>query len=135
MATWSGHWERDFGENYSLLIDKNPLRKRLARVMRRKSNLVLGEVLTTALADSTPASTASVSRKRVDAGTADPGNPTVNGGKRVIENESLINRAITSADIADINLLIAGGSEAKTAPATYAVDKSGNGGAGKVGSF
>ena len=133
MATWSGLWNREYNENYSLLVDRNPKRKSLTKAFRRKSMRVLSEQIKTLLDDSTPASTALVQRSRVAAGTPDPGNPVVNGGARTIEAQDLINTAVTAAMVTDIQRLVQGGTELQTAPGTYATDSSGNGGGGKLG--
>lgn len=131
---------------YSFSSGRSPNRYHLSRILRKKNMQVHGEILSTALEDSTPASTASVTRSEVDA-VATPGGTNSQGGVRnVTSNEKvdlLINsaagdasantaRAITAADVTELQTeLLPSGSRSNRAPSTYPTDASGNGGGGK----
>ena len=148
MATSSGFWENAAGESatYGLLSKRSPNRYHLSRILRKRGMQVHGEILSTLLEDSTPASTASVTVSQVDAVANTEAN--VQGGVRgVTSNEKvdlLINsahddasantaRAVTAADVTELQTeIIPSGSRATRSPSTYATDASGNGGGGKL---
>lgn len=118
------------GTDYAIQGSQPTHRKRLSRMMKRQATRKISELLDT-LIGAAAGSTASASVKQVDH-DADPGNPVVNGGVRTINTVSLINRATTAADVADLkSFLTIGGSEAQRDP-TYPTDASGNGGGGKL---
>lgn len=135
MASHAGFWG-DSPNAYQLLSKKSPNRYHLNRMIRRQPELA--NVLDKLLADSTPASSTSLTRKRIAA--ARDLNQNVQGGVRTIETlipvgstldsgvyDSAANtqRAVTAADVTnlrDVNVTY-----------TYPVDKSGNGGGGKRG--
>jgi hypothetical protein len=130
----------------SLISATTPNRYHLARLFRKRNMKQVSEVLKTLLDDSTPASAASVAIAQVDA-VANV-NANVQGGVRgVTSNEimdaSLVNqpdasnpntaRNVAAADVTELQKDLFGGSNTNRAPTTYPVDKSGNGGGGKLG--
>ena len=126
MATYSGLFDGEHGAPYALLIDKSSLRKRLSLLFRQRGNGVLKEKLITLLADSTPASTAELTRTRVE---AKQGLDNSLGGAVDIETVNLINTAVTAGDVTDIELIL---NETRV-PSSYPTDPSGNTGGGKLG--
>jgi len=152
MANYSGLFNHIHGEDYSLNSGRAPNRYHLMRILRKRGMANVREVLTTALEDSTPASTASVSYSRVAAAANTSSN--VQGGARTIETKQEFgptlnntdidatgantSRAITAADITELQEDLAlTGDRNKRNPTngsgvvTYPVDLSGNGGGGK----
>ena len=147
MPTSTGFWEDDAGASstYSLLSKRSPNRYHLTRVLRKTGMRQHGEIISTLLEDSTPASTASVTVAQVDAVADTTAN--VQGGVRTVTSneqmDSVINndqdsatpntaRAVTAADVTELQTeLLPSGSRADRAP-TYPVDASGNGGGGKL---
>lgn len=90
MANWSGLWNGLTSgtvgtEDYALSSGRSPNRYHLTRLLRKKSMRVYREILTTALEDSTPASTASYTYSRVTANADTTAN--VQGGVRAIESK------------------------------------------------
>ena len=148
MATSTGFWEDDAGavSTYGLLSKRSPNRYHLMRLLRKRGMRNYGEILSTLLTDSTPASTASVTISQVDAVANTEAN--VQGGVRgVTSNEQMdltINsahddasantaRAVTAADVTAMQTeVIPSGSRATRSPSTYPTDASGNGGGGKL---
>lgn len=153
MSNWSGFWGDGASTtgSYELLSGRSPNRYHLARMFKRRGMRMHSEVLFTALADSTPASTASVAHYRVQAARDVTSN--VQGGVRTIENINDIQpafqgdkdnaspntaRAIAAADVTSLNRILEGGKEFNRAPnssgtTSYPTDGSGNGGGGKLG--
>lgn len=148
MSNWSGFWGdgRSTTGSYELLSGRSPNRYHLARIFRKRGMRMHGEVLTTLLADATPASTASVSHVRIKA-ERDLAN-NVQGGVRTIETINDMqpafqgdkdaatpnaSRAVVAADVTSLNRLVEGGAEWLRKPSTYPTDASGNGGGGKLG--
>lgn len=125
MAVYSGLFNGIHGEDYALLVNKSSLRKRLSLLFRQRGNGVLKEKLLTLLADSTPASTASLTRTRVQARQGLSANL---GGVVPIESASLINTAVVAGDVTDMNSILN-----ETRIPTYPTDPSGNTGGGKAG--
>jgi len=152
MATSAEFWESssygpgDSNGTYEFLNARSPNRYHLSRLLRKRGMRVYGELLSTLLEDSTPASSASVTIAQIDA-TATPGGTNSQGGVRgVTSNETVdltINsdkddasantaRAVTAADVTAIQTeIIPGGSRATRSPSIYPTDASGNGGGGK----
>lgn len=129
MATWSGLWNNEYGENYSLLsnrVGNNHLA--LARVFAQRiyARGALGAVLKS-LVDGAVGDPATMSHKRITAERNLEAN--VQGGKRVIETFLDINRVTTTTDRDKLSAAIA----LSPKPSTYPKDKSGNGGGGKLG--
>ena len=146
MASYSSFW-LDYGGNdgavYSLQNNKVSGRYKMAQLLSRVSMRETAARLIAALTDSVPASTASATISRVKA-VADTTNNVQGGVRTIISHEQVgplvdaatganTSRAITAADITDLQLLMPGGSEALRSPSTYPVDASGNGGGGKAG--
>ena len=154
MATSALFWENtDYGPGdtnatYELLNARSPNRYHLMRILRKKGMREFGEILSTLLTDSTPATTASVtiSQKTAVANTAS----NEQGGVQTIAAKEIMgltinsdkddasaetSRAVSAADVTALQTeLIPSGARANRAPATYATDASGNGGGGKMSS-
>ena len=148
MATSAGFWTEygDDGLEYEFLSARSPNRYHLMRILRKTNMRNYGEILSTLLEDSTPASTASVTTTQVDH-TATPGGTNSQGGVRTTTtNETMdltinsdkddasanTSRAVTAADVTAIQTeIIPSGSRATRSPSTYPTDASGNGGGGK----
>jgi hypothetical protein len=134
MPSWSGLWNREYNENYSGLGGNNTAelsnneKMQLARGFRGRQGRVVGAIIK-ALTGNTVGQTAASSVKRI---AADPhlSEPYAGGGVRTISSVDEINRVTVAADATTIDALV----DLKTAP-TYPVDKSGNGGGGKLGTL
>lgn len=127
MASYSGLFDGVHGSAHALLTNKTGnAETMIARLFSKKSGqrAVLRELMVT-LTGATAGSTAAVTNKRVQA-AADVDN-NVQGGARVIETDTLVNRVTTSADATRI----LGALQLSSQP-TYPVDASGNGGGGKL---
>ena len=130
MANWSGLWNGRYDQNYSGLGTNTselngPQLQELARELRPRGMQKV-RALITALLGVAPGGTATVSSKRI-AGVADPTNPLTNGGRITPVTVTDMSRATTAGDVTTLNAAIA----TSRAP-TYPVDRSGNGGGGKV---
>ena len=123
---YSGLWNGEYNEDYSLLVNKSPLQKRIARVFRRGGLRTFQELALT-LNGAAAGSTAAATHSRAEA-ERELGSPTVNGGARTIETVTHVNRVTTAADKTAIDAVLS----QSTAP-TYPTDASGNGGGGKLG--
>lgn len=131
MANWSGLWNGRYNENYSGLgtntseLNGSGLQD-LARSLRPRGMQKVRALLT-ALIGAAPGATATVASRRLvyDDGR---GQPLHNGGVQTPQLVMDMNRVTTTADA---NLL-KGAIATARAPSTYPVDKSGNGGGGKV---
>ena len=149
MATSTGFWENAAGSvsTYSLLSKRSPNRYHLMRVLRKAGMRQHGEILSTLLTDSSPSSTASVTRSQVDAVATTGGTNSQGGVRGVTSNEQMsseINndqsssgantaRAVAAGDVTELQTeLIPSGSRSNRAPTTYPTDASGNGGGGKM---
>lgn len=153
MATNAQFWEDGaFGPNdsnakYEFLNARSPNRYHLMRILRKQGMREIGEILTTLLTDSTPASTASVSVHQLTA-VADPSS-NVQGGVRTIAGKERMgktinsdkddasantSRAVSAGDVTALQTeLIPSGSRAlRTLTPAQMVDLSGNGGGGKL---
>lgn len=149
MATSTGFWESDAGatSTYSLLNARSPNRYQLMRILRKRGMRVYGELISTLLTDSTPATSASVTTTQVDAIATSNGGENSQGGVRgTTANETvdlLINsaagdasantaRVVSAADVTALQTeIIPTGARALRSPSTYPTDGSGNGGGGK----
>ena len=148
MTAWSGFYgdTASINASYELLSKKSPNRYHLTRLLKKRGMRNTSEILKTLLADSTPASTASVTIAQIDA--VRDLNANVQGGVRTVtlreQIDSVIQpgsstatpntaRAVTAADVTSINLIVESGNEWKRAPSTYPTDASTNGGGGKLG--
>ena len=152
MATSAQFWEdSDYGPGdtnatYEFLSGRSPNRYHLMRLLRKKGMREMGEIISTLLTDSTPATTASVTISELTAEANTTAN--VQGGARTVaakEQMGLLynsdkddasantSRAVTAADVTALQTeVIPSGSRANRAPATYPADASGNGGGGKL---
>ena len=148
MANWSGFWGDTASTtgSYDFLSRKSPNRYHLARILKKRGMRQHSEVLKTLLADSTPASTASVTVSQIDAVSVLGSN--VQGGVRGVTSREIMDaalpadkdnatpntsRAVVAADVTNLNLILEGGAEWLRKPSTYPTDASGNGGGGKLG--
>lgn len=100
---------------------------RISQSLRRAPNRVFRRLILTLLGV-VAGSTATETRTRVTAQVA-YNDPSLMGGLVPIETVNLINRATTSTDTANITAML----NRVSAPASYAVDVSGNGGGGRLG--
>ena len=151
MATSAQFWsDQSYGgvsAGYTLLNGRGPNRYHLMRLLRKRGMRNYGEILSTLLADSTPASSASVTTTQVDAvATPNSGENSQGGVRGTTANETidlLLNknvatasanttRAVSAADVTAMQTeIIPSGSRATRSPSTYPTDASGNGGGGK----
>jgi len=153
MATSAEFWSSSsYGPNdtaggYELLNARSPNRYHLMRILRKRNMRNYGEIISTLLTDSTPATSASVTIAQVDA-VQDSGASNSQGGVRGVTSNEMMDltinsdkddasantaRAVTAADVTALQTeVIPSGSRASRAPATYAADISGNGGGGKL---
>lgn len=130
MSSYSGLWNNEYGENYSLLGDAANTgngRTALARVFagRLYGRAALRELIAT-LVSGNVGDTAATGHKRVKAERDLEAN--VQGGKRDVETFLAINRATDADDVIDIDNAL----NLSPAP-SYVGDKSGNGGGNKLG--
>lgn len=119
---WSGLWNNEFDEDYSLLVNKNPRRNRMQRVVNRASFRAFKELFDT-LIGAAAGGNAVASHKQV----GHPATPIALGalgGSRTIDTISDINRATTAADVTNLKEVVV---NVDVAP-TYPADLSGNGG-------
>lgn len=140
-GSYSGLYDRWYGQPYSPLgTNTNEVnateRLAVARVLRSKGGRAFARLmyaLTGAGAGAT--ATEAAASLAASAGIAGGVNdPLSQGGKRTVAATNLVNRVTTAADIALVQdtLTKAFG---PTVNSGYPVDKSGNGGGGKVGGF
>jgi hypothetical protein len=135
----------------SLSSGRSPNRYHLMRILRKRGMRTIGEIISTLLEDSTPASEASITKSQVQANANTQDN--VQGGVRTIETLEQMSAAIdtdpsdtaantarnvTAADVTNLQEdLVTSGDRMNRAPTdgsgtiTYATDASGNGGGGK----
>lgn len=131
MANWSGLWNGRYNANYAGLGTNTtelngPELQNLARQLRPRGMQKLRELIDE-LTGVAPGATATVASKRL-VYVAQPGVPLVNGGVQTPVTVTVLSRITTAADVT----LIKASLNATRAPSTYPVDKSGNGGGGKV---
>lgn len=131
MSSYSGLWNNEYGESYSLLPSAQRQGNELTALSKVFANRIYGrgvirELMMT-LMGTVAGSTAYDAHKRVQAES--DVNSNVLGGKRVIETFVGVDRATTSADVTTINGALA----RAFAPSSYPTDKSGNGGGNKLG--
>lgn len=128
MTSFSGLWNNEYGVDHSLLTNKTGnAHTALSMVTRSRTyGRAAFRALLKSLVDGAVGDAASASHKRVAAERDLEGN--VQGGARTIETFSAINRNTTAADEAKLLAAL----ELSSKP-TYPVDRSGNGGGGKLG--
>jgi len=125
MVAWSGLFDNEFSDGpHSLQVNIVPLRRKMTRVMKRKSMKVLNELIQT-LNGVTAGSAALAQHVRVQ---ARQGLGLDAGGVQPIETVDLINRVSATADQTLINAALT-----EQRDPTYPVEKSGNSGGGKLG--
>ena len=130
MTSYSGLWNNEYGEDYSLLGSNDRIgntRTALARVFAQRlySRAAVREVLS-ALIGSAPGDEATSGHKRVKAERNLEAN--VLGGKRTIETFIGVSRDTTADDVTELDAAL----NLSPAP-NYVGDKSGNGGGTKRG--
>ncbi len=129
MASYSGLWNNEYGEDHSLLTNTTGNADTI--LAKAFGNRLYGRAqvraLLVSLINGAVGANATATHKRVKAERDLEAN--VQGGKRVIETFTSVNRNTVQAD-AD-NLVAA--LNQKNAPNPYPVDKSGNGGGNKLG--
>jgi|SRR5262245_9572831 len=127
MPSWAGLWDHLHGQPYALTGEPGSALRTIARIMAPQAQKPQGAI-GAALTGAAVGGTASANVGQVQSRQADGMNL---GGSVPIVNTSVINRATVAADetVMDAQLL------PTFAPASYPVDKSGNGGGSKVGSI
>lgn len=108
------------------LLDTQPLRKTISRVMRTRGARKIKELMLT-LNGAAAGEAALDTYSRVEH-TEDAGNPAAYGGARTIETVTVINANTAAADETAIDNML----EEEFVPATYPADASSNGGGGKL---
>ncbi len=125
MTAWQGLYDNVYGVTHALQVDINPLRRKLTRVLKRKSMKVLNELMQevngAAVGDAALAEHVRVKGAAVLQTDA--------GGVRPIQTVALLDRVTATADTTAIAALL---TETRY-PSTYPTDPSGNGGGGKGG--
>lgn len=120
MPAWSGLWNNVHGQNYALITARSNLMQRVAKLFAREGGRADAELLTT-LNGAAAGGSASETRKRV---TAVQSTEQMNlGGARVIETQTVVNRATTSADETNYDNILT-----PDYSPTYPVDRGGGGG-------
>lgn len=102
-----------WGNNYSMIQSQSNFRKIIARMFGLKQNR-RDRALLNALVGAAAGATAAASMKKVAHDRLEL------GGKRTIETETLVNRATTSGDVADIKAALL---TFRSQPTSYPVDK------------
>lgn len=130
MASFSGLWDNEYGENYAPLSETVHIGNGLTGLARLFAGRIYGRSVLRELIDTLVAGSvgdpAAASHKRVRAERDLEAN--VQGGDRVIENFASIARNTTLAD----QSAILRGLNLSSAP-SYPRDRSGNGGGSKLG--
>ncbi len=156
MVSWSGFYGDAQGStgSYELLSGRSPNRFHLMRLLRKTGMRAVGEVISTLLTDSTPATNASVITSQVDAVATPVSGQNSQGGVRGVTAQETIDlvldsdkddllanitRAVSAGDVTTLQQeLIPSGDQNIRAPTDgsgtilYPDDASGNGGGGKL---
>lgn len=120
MPAWSGLWNNVHAQDYALIDSRTNLMQRIAKMFARDGARADAELLT-ALNGAAAGATAAETRKRVVAVLASEG---VNlGGVRVIETQTVVNRATTATDETKFDNILT-----PDYSPTYPVDLGGGGG-------
>ena len=127
MPSWAGLWDNMFGQPYALLNEPGSTLRGIARLMAPQAVKAQSQVGIT-LTGQAVGQTASATVAQVKPQQADGLNL---GGLVPIQQTSQVNRATTAADEATLDAQL----NPTFAPASYPVDKSGNGGGGKAGTI
>lgn len=133
--SYSGLWNREYGEPYSPLGTNNTnelnntTRKRLSKLLRGRGDRILATLLKS-LNGAAVGETANAEYIQI---AADPSLSSAysGGGARVINTKTDIDRVTTAADKTMIDEII----DQTFHPNPYPKDKSGAGGGGKLGRF
>lgn len=130
MPAWSGFWNMT-GDmtNYSMLVNKNILFRKMGQLMKRRAMTRMREVIDTVAAGASINGAAAVTYTRVSPSDNVVGQPATGGGRRTIETVEKIAAAssTTAADAAAVDEAV----NYEHQP-TYPVDRSGNGGGGQL---
>lgn len=130
MPSFSGLWNNEHGENHSLLSSSVKIGNSNTALSRVFANRIYGRgaarAVLNALIGAAAGGTATATHKRIAAERDLEAN--VQGGKRTIETMSSVNRVTTTADADALKNALALSSKP-----TYATDRSGIGGGGKLG--
>lgn len=131
MTSYSGLFDNEFGVPHTLLsasVNQNNARVTLKRLFgnRAYGRGVAAKTLIALIGAAAGDATAASTHKRVQAVADVTGNEQ--GGDRTIETFTGIDRVTTAADVTSFDAALALSSKP-----TYAVDRSGNGGGGKLG--
>ena len=125
MPAWSGLFDNEFTDGpHTLQVNIVPLRRKMTRVVKRKSMAVITELIRE-LNGTVAGDTALAQHVRVQGAQILENDA---GGVRPIETVDLINRVTAAADVTDIETMFT-----EQRDPTYPVDVSGNGGGGKLG--
>ena len=125
MPAWSGLFDNVFADGpHTLQVNIVPLRRKMTRVVKRKSMAVITELIRE-LNGATTGETALAEHVRVQGSQILQSDA---GGVRPIETVELINRVTAAADQTAIETMFT-----EQRDPTYPVDASGNGGGGKLG--
>ena len=136
IGGWQGLWNNVFGEQYSQIDSQNQrygLRQALDGYGRAAYNSVIASILGNGIG-----ANATATRKRRASQVVSPPGVIASGfgdTKITQENQTFINRNTTAADRSAVlnDLVDMNGMYAFNAQGTWPVDKSGNGGGGKLG--
>lgn len=112
-----------YGDNYSLLVNKSNNNAKIKRLFRRRQALVTGELAKELTGAAVGANTATLQYKRVDGNGGVTGVGQL-GGARTIVTRTQINRVTAAGDETAVDKIV---QPTGFKPASYPVDKSGNG--------
>lgn len=130
MSSWSGLWNNEFNAPHALLSDTIKVGNSYTALAKVLANRIYSRGATRELMYQllgvAPGQTANAQHKRV---VAADDITTMLGGKRNYETFVAVNRATTSADQTRFRNSI----RLPSKPASYPIDRSGNGGGSKLG--
>lgn len=121
MPSWSEFWGPQ-SNSYSLLINKDPMRNQIKRQVNSEGFRVNTALFNSLIGAASGSGTGAITTRKVSAPA--PGSATIDGGRRVIDSVSVINRTTTAADVTSLKEMTYNVSRRPT----YPRDKSGNGG-------
>lgn len=125
MTAWSGLFDNVFNDGpHALQVNIVPLRRKLTRVVKRKSMAVIRELMRE-LNGATTGDAALAQHVRVQGAQILQNDA---GGVRPIETVDLLNRVTAAGDVTLIEDMLT-----EQRDPTYPADLSGNGGGGKLG--
>lgn len=120
MPNYSEFWGQG-GVAYSLLVNRYPQRNRIRGVVNREGFRAFTALANSLIGASAGSGTGAITTRKV----APVASNAVDGGRRTIDTVSVINRTTTAADVAALKEMLF---NVTRRPATYARDRSGNGG-------